>query len=166
MKKLLLFLLVFIFFASCSHRRTAADTIELGKSTVQYNSVNEYLEAKPGDIDTTFWIKFMFFNNPYNLDTNNIISIYVNYELVYRGAFNTYLDLCGNPEKIFGERNHMLFRLEILTDKRKKVIWEHCFMTKAVFSWNENYKMVYCGFFPTNEDVEKVCFFPQSEVVW
>jgi hypothetical protein len=37
MKKLLLILFLLSIFSSCSHRRTAADTIELGKSTVQYN---------------------------------------------------------------------------------------------------------------------------------
>ncbi|MBP5614032.1 MAG: hypothetical protein J6X35_07830, partial [Bacteroidales bacterium] len=37
MKKLLLILFLLSIFSSCSQRRTAADTIELGKSMVQYN---------------------------------------------------------------------------------------------------------------------------------
>ena len=114
-------------------------------------------------IDTTFLLKFMFLNNPYNLDEKNIISIYLNSELVYRGTFKMLIDLYGNSDLLFKERNQMIFFMEILTDKTKKTIWEHQFSSKMVFSWNENYKIIYCGFSPTNEAVEEVFFIPQLE---
>lgn len=57
----------------------------------------------------------------------------------------------------------MIIRMEILTDKTKKVIWKHRFDTKTFFSWNEIYKIINCVFCPTNEDVEKVYYIPQLE---
>jgi len=148
---------------SCNHRRTAADFIELGKSKEQYKSINEYFEKRNSSIGDEFWIKFMFLNNPYNLDERNIISIYVNSKLVYRGAYKQHIDLKGNPKDLFSKDKRMIIGMEILTDKTKKVIWEHKFGSKTVFSWNNDYKIIYCGFFPTNEDVEKAYFIPQLE---
>ena len=157
------FIIFISVFFSCTHRKTAADFIKLGESTEQYNSVKEYYDARPSMTDTTFLLKFMFLNNPYNLDEKNIISIYLNSELVYRGPFEMLVDLYGNSDLLFKKRNQMIFFMEILTDKIKKTIWVHQFSSKMVFSWNENYKIVYCGFSTTNEDVEKVFFIPQLE---
>jgi hypothetical protein len=148
---------------SCNHRKTAADFIELGKNIKQYKSVNECFEKNNENIGNDFWIKFKFLNNPYNLDDKNVISIYANSKLVYRGTYNTLIDLKGNPNDLFSKDKRMIISMEILTDKTKKVIWKHGFQSKTVFSWNENYKIIYCGFFPTNEDVEKVFFIPQLE---
>lgn len=163
MKRICLIFIVFSMILSCNHRRTAADFIELGKSKEQYKSVNEYFEKRNASAGNEFWIKFMFLNNPYNLDDKNTISIYVNSKLVYRGAYKQYIDLQGNPNDLFYKDKRMIVTMEILTDKTKKVIWEHRFGSKTAFSWNENYKIIYCGFYPTNEDVEKVFFIPQLE---
>ena len=163
MKKVSLIFMVFSMFLSCNHRRTAADFIELGKSNEQYKSVNEYLEKRNGNVGNETWIKFMFLNNPYNLNDKNTISIYVNSVLVYRGTYRQHIDLKGTPNDLFFKDKSMIITMEILTDKTKKVIWEHRFGSKTAFSWNEDYKIIYCGFFPTNEDVEKVYFIPQLE---
>ena len=163
MKKISLIFTVLSMFLSCNHRKTAADFIELGKSNEQYKSVREYVEKKNTSVGNEFWIKFMFLNNPYNLDDKNIISIYVNRELVYRDTYKQHIDLKGNPNGLFSKDNRMIITMEILTDKTKKVIWEHKFGSKTVFSWNEDYKIIFCAFFPTNEDVEKVFFIPQLE---
>lgn len=148
---------------SCNHRRTAADFIKLEKSKEQYKSVNEYFENRNDSVGNEFWIKFMFLNNPYNLDVKNIISIYVNYKLVYRGEYKSHIDLKGNPNDLFSKYRDMAIEMEILTDTTQKIIWVHRFGSKIVFSWNENYKIIYCVFSPTNEDVEKVYFVPQLE---
>lgn len=150
-------------FLSCNHRKTSTGFVELGESNVQYKSVNEYLKSRETGIGSEFWIKFMFLNNPYNLNERNIISIYVNSKLVYRGAYKRHLDLKGNPSDLFLKDERIIIYMEILTNTMKKVIWEHRFQSKTVFSWNEKYKIIYCGFFPTNEDVEKVYFIPQLE---
>lgn len=149
---------------SCTHKRTASDFIDLGKSQVQYNSVDEYLAEKKTEIqnDST-WIKFMFLNNPYNLNDDNLVSVYVNYHLVYRGTYKRHLELKGLSDEIFSKGTGMIITMEILTDRNKKTIWQHHFQSKTVFSWNKDYKIIYCGFFPTNEDVEKVYFIPQLE---
>lgn len=164
MKKISLIFIVISMVLSCNHKRTA-DFIELGKSKEVYKSVNKYFENRNVDIGSGFWIKFKFLNNPYNLDNNNIISIYVNSKLVYRDGYKSIIDLQGNPNDLFSKDERMVITMEILTDKTKKNIWVHCFGSKTIFSWNEDYKIIYCGFFPTNEDVEKVFFIPQLELM-
>lgn len=168
MKKICSIFIIVSIILSCNykrHKRTDADCIKLGKSSIQYNSINEYYNSRFGVVDTNFLLKFMFLNNPYNLNEKNIISIYLNSELVYRGPFKTFIDLYGNADLLFKKRNQMIFHMEILTNKIEKKIWEHRFASKTIFSWNENYKIVYCGFFPTNEDVEKIYFIPQLEAM-
>jgi len=163
MKKISLIFIILSMILSCNHKRTATDFIELGKSKEQYKSVNEYFEKRNKNIGNESWIKFMFLNNPYDLDVKNIISIYVNSNLVYRGVYQKFIDLKGNSNDLFSKDKRMIVTMEILTDKTKKIIWEHRFQCKTVFSWNEDYKIIYCGFFPTNEDEEKVFFIPQLE---
>ena len=162
MKNIVIILIAVLLF-SCNHK-AANDFIDLGTSTVQYNSVDEYLAEKKKEIqnDST-WIEFMFLNNPYNLNDDNLVSIYVNYHLVYRGIYQKHLRLKGLPDDIFAKCSRMIITMEVLTDKNKRTIWQHNFQSKTVFSWNKDYKIIYCGFFPTNEDVERVYFIPQSE---
>ena len=89
----------------------------------------------------------------------------MNYKVVYRGPFKQLIELKGDVNDLFDSYScsTMIFSLEILTDKTKKTIWKREFDTKTVFSWNEKYKIVYCVFCPTNEEVEKVYFIPQQE---
>jgi len=165
MKKIVLIFIVICVFFSCNHKRSAADYIVLGKSNDQYKSLNEYYEKRNSSVGNDFWIKFMFLNNPYNLDEKNIISIYVNSKLVYRGIYKQKVDLKGNINDLFFKYKNLVIEMEILTDSSKNVIWEHRFGSKNVFSWKEEYKIIYCGFLPTNEDVEKVCFIPHIEII-
>lgn len=162
MKNIVIILIAVLLF-SCNHK-AANDFIDLETSTVKYNSVDEYLAEKKTEIqnDST-WIEFMFLNNPYNLNDGNLVSIYVNYHLVYRGIYQKHLGLKGLPDDIFAKSSRMIITMEVLTDKNKRTIWQHNFQSKTVFSWNKDYKIIYCGFFPTNEDVERVYFIPQLE---
>lgn len=132
---------------SCTHKRTASDFIDLGKSQVQYNSVDKYLAEKKSEaIDNNTWIKFMFLNNPYNLNDDNLVAIYVNYHLVDRSTYKRHLELKGLPDKIFSKGTGMTIPMEILTDRNKNTIGQHYFQSKTEFSWNKNYKIIYCGF--------------------
>lgn len=148
--------------SACCHKNSVSH-FKLKTTPYQYTSVYEYFEKRGGHVDSSFWINFRFLNNPYNLNENNIISIYVNNNLVYRGEYKKNLELKGNPNILFVNDHRMAFKLEILTDKTKNKIWEHRFSSKETFSWNTDYKIIYCGFFPTNEDVESVFFIPQLE---
>lgn len=159
------FLSIFFILVSCNHTRTAADFIELGESREQYNSINDYYERKKMNVTNESWIKLMFLNNPYNLGDRNVVSVYINEKLCYRGKYEHVVDLFGNPNEIFSKRRDMVVQMEILTDMTKQKIWLHKFQSKAIFSWNEEYKIIYCVFCPTNEDVEEVYFIPQFESV-
>ena len=146
-----------------SHRRTAADFITLGKSHEQYKSVDDFFVTRKIDIEDRDWITFRFLNNPYNLDDKNTVLIYVNYKLVYAGPYKYLVGLKGNPDSLFSKKQSMIISMVILTDKTKKVVWAHNFATKEVFSWEEDYKVIYCVFTPTNENVERVYFIPHRE---
>ena len=159
------FLSIFFVFVSCNHTKTAADFIELGKSNETLDSIDDYCGRGNNNVSDEPWIKFMFLNNPYNLGDRNIVSIYINGELCYRGKYKYLVDLHGNPDEIFSKWGSMVIRMEILTDKTTPPIWVHRFQSKTVFSWNDDYKIIYCVFCPTNEDVEKVYFIPQFESV-
>lgn len=157
--------ILFHLFLSCNHTRTAVDCIELGESNEQYNSVDEYCAEREANIADDFWLKLSFLNNPYNLGNENIVSVHVNEQLVYRGEYKQNVDLNGNPDDLFRENHLMIIRMEILTDKTKQKVWVHRFESKTVFSWNEDYKIIYCVFCPTNEDVENVFFIPHLETM-
>lgn len=162
MKRLLMIFLCALLFNACCHNSSAPFS-ELGTSPYLYKSVNDYFEKRGGEVDGSFWIKFRFLNNPYHLNANNIISVYVNDNLVYRGIYKKNLELKGNPEVLFADSQRMVFTLEILTDKTKNKIWEHRYSCKETFLWNSDYKVIACGFSPTNEDVERIFFIPQLE---
>lgn len=162
MGKIILIIVVVCTAFSCNHRRTAADFIELGKSTEKYKSVPKYIKQLPPSAGSKPFIGFMFLNNPYNLDSNNVINIFMNGRRVYGGTYQNAFRLTWDTEILFATDKRMIITMEILTDKTKKTLWVHRFATKTVFSWNEDYKVIYCGFFPTNEDVEKVFFIPHN----
>lgn len=166
MKKIFLAIIICFISLSCNHKRTDADFIDLGKGVEQYQSVKEYFQKYDFKITNKPWIKFIFLNNPYNLNENNVISIYINSNLVYRGAYKEHIDLNGDPNKIFLNDKRLIVSMEILTDKTKKKIWLHRFSTKTVFSWNKDYKSIYCGFLSTNETSYRVSFIPQLEEVY
>lgn len=166
MKQKFLWLVVVVLFVACNGKQNTDNSIDLGESAIQYKSIDEYLNAKNSEtINDSTWIKLMFLNNPYTLNESNLVSIYVNSHLVYRGVYKRHIELKGEPEQIFALETKMVISMEILTDKNKKTVWEHRSQSKTVFSWDENYKIIYCGFFPTNEDVEKVYFIPQIEAM-
>lgn len=159
------FLSIFFVFVSCNHTKTAADFIELGKSSEQCNSIDDYLEKKNKNVANDPWIKLVFLNNPYNLGDRNVVSVYINEELCYMGKYAQFVNLYGSPKDIFRRRGNIDIQMEILTDVTKREIWVHRFQSKTIFSWNEDYKIIYCVFCPTNEDVEEVYFIPQFESV-
>jgi hypothetical protein len=162
MKKISLIFIALSMFFSCNHTKKA-DCIKLGKSSFQYTSVEEYLAKKQEQIVDSTWITFMFLNNPYNLNDNNLVSIYVNSQLVYRGMYRKHLELKGLPDEIFSKNKSLILTIEILTDKNKKRIWLHTFASKFCGPiWSDDYKIIYCGFFPTNEDVERMYYFPSN----
>ena len=161
--KIVLFIVCGLSQYSCHHINIVQNN-ELGKSFVQYSSVEDYCnKRKDGDVGEEFWIKLTFLNNPFNLNNNNIVSIYVNNNLVYRGVFKNSIDLKGNPDVLFKNDKRMIFTMDILTDRTKKTIWAHRFTSKIIFTWRKEYHIIYCGFLPTNEDVEKVFFIPQFQ---
>lgn len=148
---------------SCSERNPSS--YNLSKSKVRYTSVEKYLEKKESIISNNNLVKFVFLNNPYDLNNRNLVSISINDYLVYIGEFKKHIELKGTPDEIFDKNSRMIIVMEILTEKGKKNIWLHRFQSKTVFGWNKDYKIIYCGFFPTNEDVEKVYFIPQLEPI-
>jgi hypothetical protein len=157
----LFFFFILIVLSCCSNKRTT-DFVDLGKSNIHFSSVEEYQKKKEIDkLEDSVLLKFMFLNNPFNLNDKNLISIYINNHLVYWGAYKKHIDLRGSPESIFANSNTIDLSIEILTDTSKNDIWVHRFFNKFGPAWLEDYQIIYCGFFPTNEHIEQMLFFPQ-----
>lgn len=146
------------------HRRTACDYLELGKSHYVLYDKKLILEAENSMSNKKEFLKLIFLNNPYNLNENNIVLFYINQNLVYSGRYQPFIDLKGDPDIIFSKRNRVNMHMKVLTDTTKNTVWIHDFVSKMTFVWNENYKVIYCCFCPTNEFVERVFFIPHEEI--
>jgi len=164
-KKMILYAIALFLLFSCQQDGIKHYNTELGACSVRYNSIDEYYKTHSDTVGNNPWMSFYFLNNPYGLNANNIISIYVSGKVVYRGPFDKLVELKGNYNELREGQYSMDFHLEILTDKTKRKIYKRTFSTKTTFSWNEQYKIIYCVFCPTNEEVEKVYFIPQLELM-
>lgn len=171
MCKLLILIIIAFCLEGCQDKKITSGHLELGNSSIQYKSMDDFYLSCDKQVYTSEnnLLEFRFINNPYNLNENNLLRIFLNDKLVYKGAYNTSLMLKGTVNDIFEDtvKNKVILRFSILTDRRKKKLWLHHFQNKAPFLWDEEYQIIYCGFFPTNEDVEKVFFFPEKEkFIW
>lgn len=165
MKKNIIILIAIFFTVACNNpRKPDADFIELSKNAEKFNSVEEYYEKYKGNVGKEQWVYFKFLNNPYNLNKNNIITIFINGWIVYRGEYQNWMNLKGNPKDIFLKKRSIDIYMEILTNYKKHPIYKNRFQHKSVFAWQEDFNIIYCSFLPTNEWIEKCFFIPSTGV--
>ena len=135
---------------------------DLPFSNIFYSSVNDYLntisniekvENNPTDtIKTTF----CFANNPYNFDKKSILVIYANNKKVYEDSFCSAVTI--SLQQFEGSLIH--FGVQILYPTKKAKYTLYRFANKSVMYWEKEYKIVYACFFPTNQDIDRIHFFP------
>lgn len=53
------------------------------------------------------------------------------------------------------------FILEVITPEKKGKFYLHNFQDKSVLPWRDDYNYIYIGFFPLNDETDKIHFFPQ-----
>lgn len=156
-------LAVFMFFV-CRQRHICKQTqpYELPFSNEQYASVSDYMNTTSGiekvETDTTDAnnVTFGFANNAYNFDEKSILAIYANNKKVYEGNFCTAIRLCLSRF----ENTSIHFTVEILYPAKNGKYILYRFVNKSVMYWEREYKIVYACFFPTNQDIDRIHFFP------
>jgi hypothetical protein len=133
-----------------------------------YKSIDEYFSYNKDFLTSeTVFLKFRFLNNPYGLNENNFILIYINSTLVYSGEYKEIIDLKGNLNKIFerNKRHTMEASLYVLTNKDESPVYLNIFGSKMVFEWNEKFKIIYACFAASNKSHTKLYFIPHEQII-
>lgn len=114
----------------------------------------ETVENSPTDTVKTF---FCFANNAYNFDEKSTLVIYANNKKVYEGNFCTRVTLSSLSQF---ENALIHFDVEILCPFKKNKYVLHRFSNKSVVYWGKEYTNIYACFFPTNQNIDQIHFFP------
>ena len=131
-------------------------------SNEQFKSVTDYLnstsniediEYNPADTINTL---FCFANNPYKFDEKAKLFIYANNKKVFEGLYCSSVKLFLNQF----EGNSIHFIVEILYPSKNKYILYRFQNKSIVMLWEREYKFLYVCFFPTNQDIDRIHFFP------
>jgi hypothetical protein len=140
-------------FAKCNHNASPSINAYMVEHT------DEWQKIKLQNIDTTnsVKVKLQFLNNPYKFDSNNDLAIYVNQALVFKGSFESLLDLYL-PVKFLGDR--ALPAITIYNGKKA-----YNFIHKKSMFLNADDKYLYVVFCPENELMESCYMFSQKEPI-
>ena len=158
---LLIVLIIFVY--RQQHYCKQTKPYDLPFSSEYYASVADYLaktsktetvENNPTDTVKTF---FWFANNAYNFDEKSMLVIYANGKKIYEGNFCTVVTLLSLSQF---ENTLIHFVVEILYPVKKNKYVLYRFQNKSVIYWENEYKIVYACFCPTNEDIDRIHFFP------
>lgn len=140
------------------------DCLILGETTNFKGSQSEYKQSIKNSSSDAIGrqISFVFANNPYCLDSSYLVKLYANNSLLYEGFYTV-----GMKVETFQieKKAPTHFILEIITPEKNGKVYLHSFQDKSVMSWREEYNFVYIGFFPTNDETDRIHFFPQIESV-
>ena len=93
-------------------------------------------------------------NNPYGFNGDDTLSIFINNVVVYSGNFK------NETEYSIYNNDIVKIRLEILRKDELFILED-----KSIIYWDSLFNYVYCGFFPTNQDIDQIHFFPQQSRV-
>lgn len=149
--------------SSCQDPQGSSRCLKLGENSNFKNSQTEYkqnVQITNDSIKGT--VSFVFANNPYCLDSTYWIKLYANNIIVYSGIYSVSRKV-EIPQ--IEKQTPVHFILEVITPERKGKAYLHNFQDKSVMSWREEYNFVYIGFFPANDETNRIHFFPQIESV-
>jgi len=139
--------------------------IELGGIKELLHSDRYFEEISLKEIQQTDELKhyILFANNPFNLDKNFDLAIYINNECIYKGVFKNSIQL--NLDNLIGDTDIVQLFFEIFPPSNSKgEKYLHRFITKKIIIWDTNFKFIYVAFFPKNKDKEdRIYFFPQKQ---
>ncbi|MFW5983537.1 MAG: hypothetical protein ACOCQ4_03465 [bacterium] len=109
-------------------------------------------------------ITVAFINNPAVLSKNDRVMLYFNDDLIFYGYFDGSFT-ASIPEGV-SDREIVHFNLKIARiDSSKKQVTYYSIQNKSVCYWNNKFKYLYIGFFPNNDETNRINFFPQEHTV-
>ncbi len=140
-----------------------SNSLKLKPTRMVYSSIEEYsktsnLLSEKQIIDTT---SFVFVNNPYGIDEHCHFALFINNENFYSGMYKKSILIDISK---FEERRINL-SIEVLAPLKGSGYCLHRFTNKSTIYWDRNYKFIYACFFPFNQDIDKIHFFPTKEDV-
>jgi len=97
-------------------------------------------------------------NNPYGITNESILTVFLNGAVVYFGKYASEVQI-EVPNSV-SSTDLIHLSLELIVNDQLFIVED-----KSVFLWNMSYKYIYCGFFPGNDEVDKVHFLPQTSRV-
>jgi hypothetical protein len=156
------FCLYLIFDCRMNHPRkiTLCQSCTLPWSNTLYASVSDYLGGKEpieNNMYDTNKVQFIFANNPYDFNKDSWLFIYANGERIYEGKFSLGVSMVV-PNQF--DNSTLNFRVDILSPSKNGQYILYHFSDKSVMHWENEYNFIYAGFFPTNQNIDQIHFFP------
>lgn len=150
----------FVLLISCKGKNNSViETIAIKGETLS----NEDLQSIKEKVTTEgYGIKVSFVNNLIGLNSSDKIVLYCNEEIAYFGEFKGSFD-AKIAENLKDSNVH--FRLIVLKQINSNEILEYIMENKSVCYLDNDFKYLYIGFFPTNEELDRIMFFPQRSAV-
>ncbi len=162
MKKL--FVTTFLFTVLCCTNNEKS-YYKLEGSNVTFDDFNHYTNERGlKDINTNVVVDttyFVFANNPYKINNDSFINIYVSGESVFCGNFKESIpiDLSRYKDKSIN------ISLELLTSHKDNNLNLNVLSNKNTIKWN-NQKFLYTCFFPLNQNIDNVCFISSDDDIY
>jgi len=105
----------------------------------------------------------VFANNPFYLNENFDLVIYLNNQCIYKGVFKNPIQL--NLNNLINDEVRADLFFEVFPPPNSKgEKYLHRFITKKTIIWDTNFKFIYVAFFPNNKGIEdRIYFFPQKQ---
>ena len=160
--KILSVLFISFLIAGCSNNKNSMiENIGVKGSTLSIESLQGFEgQVIKGDEKITV----AFINNPAELSGNDRVMLYFNDDLIFYGYFDESFT-ASVPEGI-NDREIVHFNLKIARiDSSKKKVTYYSIQNKSICYWNNKYKYLYIGFFPNNDETNRIIFFPQEYTV-
>jgi hypothetical protein len=134
---------------------------EMDFAKLDKTKVSSLTELQLKLISSEAKISVIFVNNPHCFGDAHKIALYANNKLIYLGGYAKQFKASLWDEN--KENKPVHFSIELIEPGAEKP--SYSIQDKSVILWDDDYKYLYIGFFPNNNDPDKIHFFPQKNEV-
>lgn len=155
-----IYLTLIIIILSCSSKESEIEKISIrGKSILKEDLIN----IKKKVINNGNNVNVLFVNNPVNLQSSDTVVFFFNEKVAYFGEYKN--NFISSFPKNLQEGYRVHFAVHVLRREKSNKISQYIIQNKSVCYWSNDFKYLYIGFFPTNQEIDRVHFFPQRKTV-
>lgn len=160
-KNYLIFILAIVAFSCRNHEKY----VEFSRSIANFESIDDYINDQK-IVTNKIKIKnpsyFIFANNPYQLNKNSYLVIRLNDTPIYFGFYKSILSF---DKDIINSSKSLRISFDILTPRENSYLL-YRFGNKSTYSWNKEFNFIYACFFPDNQNIDKIHFFPSKDNIF